>query len=153
MATSSWRTTGEVVEREELLDGRSQVVLEGEALSEGGADGAAAAGGEAAVTLTLVWLLGRDGEVPLTEAYITLVGSDHNAGVAGELNASLEAGTAEVSAETGAAVVRATFVVDAVEGGLAEPGARLACDLEVGAEEWGGELRLDDGERNGGESS
>ena len=146
MARGSWRATGEVVEREELLDGRSQVVLEGDALSEGAA-------GEAAVTLTLVWLLGRDGEVPLTEGYITLVSSDHNAGEAGELNASLEAGTAEVSAETGAAVVRATFVVDAVEGGLAEPGARLACDLEVGAEEWGGELRLDDGQRNGGEPS
>ena len=126
MATIIWRATGEVIEREELLDGRSQVVL----------DGAGAAGGVTA-SLTLVWLLGREGEVPLVEGYITVSAAD-----GGELNASLERGTAEVSAETGAAIVRATFVVDAVEGGLAEPGARIVCELEVGAEEWRGELRL-----------
>ena len=133
MAAMLWRATGEIVEREDLLDGRAQVVL------DGAADAAGHAGGEAAVALTLVWLLGREGEVPLLEGYITV---SHGGG---ELNASLQAGAAEVSAETGAAVVRATFLVDAVEGGLAAPGARIACELEVGAEEWRGELRLDAG--------
>ena len=129
MAATVWDAAGEVVEREELLDGRAQVVLDGAAGSEGGV----------AVALTLVWLLGREGEVPLAEGYATVSADD-----GGELNASLEAGTAAVSAETGAAVVRATFVVDGVEGGLAERGARIACELEVGAEEWRGALRLAD---------
>ena len=123
MTATVWNAAGEVVEREELLDGRFQVVLDGQ--DQG-----------VAVALTLVWLLAREGEVPLAEGYVT-VSAD-----SGELNASLEAGTAEVSAETGAASVRATFVVDGVEGGLAEPGTRIACELEVGAEEWRGTLEL-----------
>jgi hypothetical protein len=124
MATTIWHATGEVLEREELLDGRFQVVLDGEA--EG-----------AAVALTLVWLLGREGEVPLAEGYVTVT-----ADAGGELNASLAAGGVEASAETGAASVRARFVVDAVEGALAAPGDGVTCDLEVGAESWSGELRL-----------
>ncbi len=122
--SSLWQAAGEVSEREELLDGRSQVVLDGDA------DGLA-------VTLTLVWLIGREGEVPLTEGYLTLVDPD-----GGEANASLEAGGVSQSAETGAASVRATFVVDAVDGALAVPGDRASCELEIGAESWSGELRL-----------
>ncbi len=136
MATTIWRAAGEVLEREELLDGRFQVVLDGETQRDGG---------RSAVALTLVWLLGREGAVPLAEGYVTVSDAD-----GGELNASLEEGTAEVSAETGAASVRATFIVDAVDDGiedgaagdLAEAGARIVCELEVAAEEWRGDLVL-----------
>lgn len=120
-----WHADGEVLEREELLDGRFQVVLDGQAET-------------AAVAVTLVWLLGREGGVPLAEGYVTVTPDE-----GGELNASLDAGEVEVSAETGAAVVRATFLVDAVEGELARAGDRVTCDLEVGAESWSGELRLE----------
>ena len=89
------------------------------------------------VSWTLVWLLGREGEVPLSEGYVTVVDAGQ-----GELNASLEAGAALVGEETGAAQVRASFVVDAVDGALATEGDRVSCELEVGVEEWTGELRL-----------
>lgn len=137
MSSAAWRVSGEVIEREELLDGRCQVVLDGE--SEAG-DGVAFA-------VSLVWLLGREGEIPLAEGYVTIADD------AGELNASLDAGAVEASDETGAAVVRARFVVDAAEGGLsgfpqlhgdAAGGARVTCDIEVGAEVWSGELRLEE---------
>ena len=121
------RVEGEVSEREELLDGRFQVVLDGEAADAPGVE----------VSCTLVWLLGREGEVELSEGYVTVV----DAG-AGELNASLDAGTVLAGDETGAAQVRASFAVDAVDGALAAEGDRVSCDLEVGVEEWAGELRL-----------
>ena len=97
--------------------------------------------------MSLVWLLGREGAVPLTEGYVTVADD------AGELNASLDAGSVEASDETGAAAVRARFVVDAAEGDLAgfpqlrgDPasGARVTCDIEVGTESWSGELRLEE---------
>lgn len=121
------RVGGEVSEREELLDGRFQVVLDGEAEGAAGVE----------VSCTLVWLLGREGEVPLSEGYVTVVDAER-----GELNASLEAGTVLAGDETGAAQVRASFAVDAVDGALAAEGDPVACDLEVGVEEWSGELRL-----------
>lgn len=142
MTAAVWRVGGEVIEREELLDGRCQVVLDGEADP---ADDAAAEG--VAFTVSLVWLLGREGAVPLTEGYVTVADD------AGELNASLDAGTVEASDETGAAAVRARFVVDAAEGDLSgfpqlrgDPasGARVTCDIEVGTESWTGELRLEE---------
>ena len=97
--------------------------------------------------MSLVWLLGREGAVPLTEGFVTVADD------AGELNASLDAGNVEASDETGAAAVRARFVVDAAEGDLtgfpqlrADPasGARLTCDIEVGTESWSGEIRLEE---------
>ena len=122
-----WRVEGEVSEREELLDGRFQVVLDGAAEEAPGIE----------VSWNLVWLLGREGEVPLSEGYVTVVDADR-----GELNASLGAGSVLAGDETGAAQVRGTFVVDAVDGTLAAEGDRVSCDLEVGVEEWAGELRL-----------
>ena len=50
--TGARRAEGEVSEREELLDGRLQLVLDGET-----ADGLA-------VSFSLVWLLGREGATP-----------------------------------------------------------------------------------------
>ena len=137
MATGARRAEGEVSEREELLDGRLQLVLDGET-----ADGLA-------VSFSLVWLLGREGATPLAEGFATL-----DAAGVGELNASLASGEVEAAAETGEASVRARFAVDAAEGGaraLAAPGAILACGLEVGAESWRGELRIEAApERAGG---
>ena len=128
MTTGAWRAEGEVSEREELLDGRLQLVLDGET------------GDGLAVSFSLVWLLGREGATPLAEGFATL------ADAGGELNASLASGEVEAAAETGEASVRARFAVDAAEGGaraLAAPGAILACGLEVGAESWRGELRIE----------
>jgi hypothetical protein len=142
MTATVWRVSGEVIEREELLDGRCQVVLDGEA--EPGDDPDA---GGVAFAVSLVWLLGREGDVPLAEGYVTI--ADDSA----ELNASLDAGSVEASDETGAAAVRARFVVDAAEGDLGgfpqlrgDPGsgARVACEIEVGTESWSGELRLEE---------
>ena len=134
--TGARRAEGEVSEREELLDGRLQLVLDGET-----ADGLA-------VSFSLVWLLGREGATPLAEGFATLAAGG------GELNASLASGEVEAAAETGEASVRARFAVDAAEGGaraLAAPGAILACGLEVGAESWRGELRIEAApERAGG---
>ena len=121
------RVEGEVSEREELLDGRFQVVLDGEAAGAPGVE----------VSCTLVWLLGREGEVELSEGYVTVVDAE-----TGELNASLDSGSVLAGDETGAAQVRASFAVDAVDGALAAEGDRVSCDLEVGVEEWAGELRL-----------
>ncbi len=141
MTTAIWHVSGEVIEREELLDGRCQVVLDGEADSEDRPD----AGG-VVFAVSLVWLLGREGEVPLAEGYVTV------ADATAELNASLDAGNVETSDETGAAAVRARFAVDAAEGDLegfpqlrGDPasGARVTCDIEVGTESWSGELRLE----------
>ena len=141
MTTAVWHISGEVIEREELLDGRCQVVLDGEADSADEADT-----GGVAFAVSLVWLLGREGEVPLAEGYVTVADD------AAELNASLDAGNVETSDETGAAAVRARFVVDAAEGDLdgfpqlrGDPasGARVTCDIEVGTESWSGELRLE----------
>ncbi len=127
-APGGLRVSGEVSEREELLDGRFQVVLDGESEDGRGIE----------VSWTLVWLLGREGEVPLSEGYLTVVDAER-----GEFNASLAAGSVVAGDETGAAQVRASFVVDAVDGTLAAEGDRVSCDLEVGAEEWAGELRPD----------
>ena len=125
--SSTWRVGGEVSEQEELLDGRFQVVLEGEADGDG----------ELEVTCTLVWLLGRAGAVPLSEGFLTVVVAE-----LGELNASLEAGSVSERGETGAAVVRARFLVDAVDGELAHVGDGVRAELEVGVEAWSGELAL-----------
>ena len=142
MTAAVWRVRGEVIEREELLDGRCQVVLDGEADPDD-----EAGTGSVAFAVSLVWLLGREGDVPLAEGYVTI--ADDSA----ELNASLDAGSVETSDETGAAAVRARFVVDAAEGELdgfpqlrSDPssGARVACEIEVGTESWSGELRLEE---------
>ena len=85
--------------------------------------------------------------MPLSEGYVTI--ADDYA----DLNASLDAVSVEPSDETGAAAVRARFVVDAAEGDLdafpqlrGDPSsrARVACEIEVGTESWSGELRLEE---------
>lgn len=140
------RGAGEVSERTELLNGTLQLSIEGAV----GADSAArdsAAKDEAApweLSASFAWKLGRDGDVPLSEGDLTLEGRD------GELFATLGEGVAAVDPDSGAATVRATFVVDGVEGerlgalGL-RPDSSVSAELTVEAERWSGELRLPGG--------
>jgi len=131
VAATQRRMQGEVSEREDLLDGRVRVDLDGDA--EGWT-----------VTASFGWRRGPGGEVNLEEGELTL-----SAGAA-ELYASLdvagdgagEGGTVQADAETGGAEVRANFIVEGTAGDWPEPVDRLVCTLEIGREEWSGELRL-----------
>jgi hypothetical protein len=116
---------GEVSEREDLLDGRVRVDLDGDAE---GWD----------VTASFGWRRGPGGEVALEEGELTLT-----AGTA-ELYASLDGdgGAVEPDAETGAADVRANFVVEGTAGEWPALVDRLVFTLAIGTEEWSGELRL-----------
>lgn len=115
---------GEVSEREDLLDGRVRVDLDGEA---GGWQVAAA----------FAWRRGRGAESELDRAdsFFTAVDGER------ELHASVRSGSVEVDPDTGVATVRAVLVVDEAEGGLAAAGDRLAVRCAVGAKTWSGELR------------
>ena len=81
--------SGEVSDREELLNGRMQVVLDGEAAGR-------------PLSCALSWSLGRAGEVPVEEADLTFETDE------GELNALLSAdlggGVVRVDPDTGEAV-------------------------------------------------
>ncbi|HJM74646.1 MAG TPA: hypothetical protein QGI71_02110 [Dehalococcoidia bacterium] len=125
MALEQRRMHGEVSEREDLLDGRVRVDLDGDAE---GWD----------VTASFGWRRGPGGEVALEEGELTLT-----AGTA-ELYASLDGdgGAVEPDAETGAADVRANFVVEGTAGEWPALVDRLVCTLAIGTEEWSGELRL-----------
>ncbi len=116
---------GEVSEREDLLDGRVRVELDGSAE-------------DWSVAASLGWRRGREGEVALEEGELTLT-----AGTA-ELYASLagDGGAVEPDPETGAADVRANFVVEGTAGDWPAPVDRLVCTLAIGTEEWSGELSL-----------
>lgn len=135
------RGAGEVSERTELLNGTLQLSIEGAV----GADSAARDGAAPwELSASFAWKLGRDGDVPLSEGDLTLEGRD------GELFATLGEGVAAVDPDSGAATVRATFVVDGVEGerlgalGL-RPDSSVSAELTVEAERWSGELRLPGG--------
>ena len=133
-----WRGEGEVSERTELLNGTLQLSIEGEVAADGAAADSAASW---ELSASFAWRLARDGDVPLSEGDLTLEGHD------GELFATLGAGVATVDPDSGAATVRATFIIDGVEGerlidlGLRPDGA-VTAELTVGAERWSGELRL-----------
>ncbi len=128
-----WRGEGEVSERAELLNGSLQLSIEGAVGVDGGAPWELSA--------SFAWQLGRDGDVPLTEGDLALEGRD------GELFATLGDGVATVDPDSGAATVRATFIIDGVEGerlidlGL-RPDDAVSAELTVEAERWRGELRL-----------
>ena len=128
-----WRGEGEVSERTELLNGTLQVSIEGEVAADGAASWELSA--------SFAWRLARDGDVPLSEGDLSLEGHD------GELFATLGAGVATVDPDSGAATVRATFIIDGVEGerlaalGLRPDGA-VTAEITVEAERWSGELRL-----------
>ncbi len=138
-----WRGEGEVSERTELLNGTLQLSIEGEVAADGAVTDSAVADSAASweLSASFAWRLARDGDVPLSEGDLSLEGHD------GELFATLDAGVATVDPDSGAATVRATFIIDGVEGerlatlGLRPDGA-VSAELTVEAERWRGELRL-----------
>jgi hypothetical protein len=126
MAAREIIASGEVSERQELLDGRCVVELDGGA-------------GELAITCSLSWRLGRDGDVPVEEGALTIEGER------GEVSAVLagappERGVVRTNADTGTTFVRAGFEVEAAEGGVAAPGDAIECELEIGVDEWRGRV-------------
>ena len=125
--------SGEVSEREDLLDGRVRVEIEGGDAGTGGAEGWT-------LTASFGWRRGRDGEVALDEGDLTLACG------AREVYASIDGGTARPDPETAAVHVRARFVVDGSTGGWLRPGARLSGEFAIRAVEWEGDVRLDAGE-------
>ncbi len=142
------RGDGEVSERTELLNGTLQLSIEGVVAAGSAVAGSAATDGVATenaapweLSASFAWRLGRDGDVPLSEGDLTLESSD------GELFATLGEGVATVDPDTGAASLRATFIVDGVQGerladlGL-RPNSAVTAELTVDAERWSGELRL-----------
>jgi hypothetical protein len=125
---------GEISEREDLLDGRVRIDLDGRAGGERGGGGDD--GGGWVVAASFGWQRGRAGSVELDEGELALLDGDH------ELFASLVTGTAESDEETGAARISARFLIDDSAGDWPQPVARIACTLDAGSEQWSGELRL-----------
>ena len=119
--------SGEITERAELLNGAMQLALDGEATTPEDSW---------TIEVALSWRLGRPGAVPLDEGDLALESGDR------ELVAVLEAGVAEVDADTGNVEVSATFVVDGVSALDLEAGASLQTRLAIGAERWSGELQV-----------
>ena len=126
MAALTRRLRGEVSEREDLLDGRVLVQLEGDA--EGWA-----------VAASFGWQRGREGtsELDAAESALSIVDG------ARELHASVESGTVAVDDDSGGARVRARLRVDEARGDLAAPGGRLSIDCAIDGERWSGELSID----------
>ena len=120
------RASGVVSEREDLLDGRLRVELEGDA--EGWS-----------VAASFGWRRGREGAVALDEGELTLVSG------AGEAYASLDAGSVTTDPDTGVTTVRVGFIVDGSTGDWLRPGERISGDFSIHAREWSGELRAGSG--------
>lgn len=134
MAGLTRRVRGELSEREDLLDGRVLVQLEGDA-------------GGWAVAASFGWRRGREGTIELDAAESALSIVDG----ARELHASVESGTVTVDDDSGGVRVLARLRVDEVRGDLAVPGGGLSIDCTIDGERWSGELSLDGaaGEANG----
>ena len=119
--------SGEVSDREELLDGRMQVVLDGEAAGR-------------PLSCALTWTLGRAGEVAVEEADLTFETDE------GELNALLSAdlggGVVRVDPDTGQAVAELTLIVEAAAGDHQATARSVRCSFEIGVDGWSGVVRL-----------
>lgn len=146
--------TGEVSERQERLDGEALITLDGVlSLPDGAAtadapdgaattdvpDGAAIAdvpnGDGAEVSISLSWLLGRDGAEALGDGDLVLWPPE-----AAETAALLTSGTAEVDPETGLVRVDGRLIVDGA-GWLPDTTA-LRLEIEIGVEDWRGRLTI-----------
>ncbi len=122
---------GDVVERQELLDGTVQLVLEGES-------------GHLQLSATFSWRIGGDGEAELREGELTLEDGSVPDAVS-ELYALLDSGTLTVDAESGDLRIECLYVVDGAVGDWGPLGAgrehgRLPGSFAVAAAEWSGRL-------------
>ena len=137
MASGAGGIRGEVVERQELLDGTVHLVLEG-------------ASGPLRLSATFSWRLAGEGELALGEGELTLE-DDSPPGAARELYALLESGTLAVDPESGDLRIECLYLVDGVVGeweALGDAGrehGRLPCRFEVAAAEWLGEVNAPGG--------
>ena len=123
MTDQVWQATGEVTDREDLLDGRVRVELSGEA-------------GAATFEAGFGWRRARDSiALEAADSYLTVFEGDS------ELHATALAGTVTTDAETGATRIEAQFIIeDSV--GLGATLMPIAAIVLVGPEEWSGEFSL-----------
>lgn len=123
MTEQTWVGEGEVTDREDLLDGRVRVELAGTA-------------GSALIEAGFAWRRGRDSiALEAADSYLTVLDGDS------ELHAMALGGTVTEEPETGAARIRAQFIIeDSV--GLGATLMPIAAIVLVGPEEWSGELQL-----------
>lgn len=132
MASGAGPISGEVVERQELLDGTVHLVLEG-------------ASGQLRLSATFSWRLAGEGELDLGEGDLALEDASEP-GAVNELYALLESGTLAVDPESGDLRIECLYLVDGVVGEwdvLGRDGresGRLPCRFEVAAAEWRGEV-------------
>ena len=132
MASGAGPISGEVVERQELLDGTVHLVLEG-------------ASGPVRLSATFSWRLAGEGELDLGEGDLALEDASEP-GAARELYALLESGTLTVDPESGDLRIECLYLVDGVVGewdvlgGGGRESDRLPCLFEVAAAEWRGEV-------------
>ncbi len=114
---------GEVTEREDLLDGRVRLELAG-------------SGGDATIEAGFAWRRGRASvALEVADSYLTVIEGDS------ELHATALSGTVAEEPETGAARIRAQFIVDDAVG-LGATLMPIAATLLVSPEEWSGEFQL-----------
>lgn len=123
MTEQVWHATGEVTDREDLLDGRVRIEVSGTA-------------GDAVIEAGFAWRRGRDSiALEAADSYLTVVEGDS------ELHATALGGTVSDEPETAATHVRAQFIVeDAV--GLGATQMPIAALVVIGPEEWTGEFQL-----------
>lgn len=123
MTDQVWAATGEVTDREDLLDGRVRIELAGTA-------------GEAIIEAGFAWRRGRNSiALDAADSYLTVVDGDS------ELHATALGGTVSEEPETGAASIRAQFIIeDSV--GLGATLMPIAATVLISPEEWSGEFQL-----------
>lgn len=126
MSGGDWHLSGEVGEREGLLDGRVRVELEGET-----------AEGDTSTEVALGWRRGR-GETVLeaADSYLTLVLGPH------EVDAVATAGSVVIDGDTSVATVEATFLVEESSSPLVTAGDILTGSFRVGEQDWSGTIGL-----------
>jgi hypothetical protein len=130
VTTTDFSASGEVTEREDLLDGRVRVALQGTA-------------GPWQLDAVIGWRRGRTDaiEVEPEDTYLTLFGDG------GEFNAAAVGGTVTVDPDTAAADVEAALTLERGAGSAERPArdrtGAIEVALNVGLEAWSGTVRLD----------
>ena len=123
MTDQVWIARGEVIDREDLLDGRTRVELAGRA-------------GQAIIEAGFGWRRARESiALEAADSYLTVLDGDT------EIHASALAGTVSTDLETGATRIEAQFGVDDAVG-LGATLMPIAAVLLVSPEEWSGEFSL-----------